>query len=208
MDAKQLILDLYSIGAFKFGSFTLKSGIQSPIYLDLRLIVSYPKILAQISEALWEKIKNLTFDLICGVPYTALPIATALSLSDNIPMVLRRKESKDYGTKKMIEGVFEKGQTCLIIEDVITSGTSVIETIDALHQEGLQVRDIAVVVDREQGGKEKLEEKGYFVHSLFGMEDLLQTLHQEGNIDSNIVEAVREFIKSSRVAHLSKPQAT
>ncbi|HSW86408.1 MAG TPA: orotate phosphoribosyltransferase [Rhabdochlamydiaceae bacterium] len=208
MDAKQLILDLYSIGAFKFGSFTLKSGIQSPIYLDLRLIVSYPKILTQISEALWEKIKNLTFDLICGVPYTALPIATALSLSDNIPMVLRRKESKDYGTKKMIEGVFEKGQTCLIIEDVITSGTSVIETIDALHQEGLQVRDIAVVVDREQGGKEKLEEKGYFVHSLFGMEDLLQTLHQEGNIDSNTVEAVREFIKSSRVALLPKPQAT
>jgi orotate phosphoribosyltransferase len=202
---QQLILDLFSVGAFKFGSFTLKSGMQSPIYLDLRVIVSYPKILTQISEALWEKIKNLSFDLICGVPYTALPIATALSLSDDIPMVLRRKESKDYGTKKMIEGVFQEGQTCLIIEDVITSGTSVLETIDSLDQEGLLVRDIAVVVDREQGGKEKLEEKGYFVHALFGMSDLLQTLHQEGKIDSKTLEDVNEFIKSSRVSHLSKP---
>ena len=205
MDTKQLILELYSIQAIKFGSFTLKSGLQSPIYLDLRVIVSYPQLLKKISDALWEKVKNLSYDLICGVPYAAVPIASALSLKHNIPMIMARKEMKNYGTKKMVEGVFQKNQTCLIIDDLITSGTSILETIESLDQEGLKIRDTAVVINREQGGKEKLEEKGYFIHCLFGMSDLLQTLKQTGKIDSATFDTVIKFIKDSHDSPFLKP---
>jgi uridine monophosphate synthetase len=94
------------------------------------------------------------FDLICGVPYAALPMATAMSLESYIPLIIKRKEAKSYGTKKLIEGIYQKGQNCLLVEDVITSGKSLLETIPEIEQEDLKVSDIVVVLDREQGGKQ------------------------------------------------------
>ena len=109
---KQLILRLHEVGAVKFGSFTLKSGLQSPIYIDLRLIISFPDLLKAVAQCMWQIVSPATNkpDVLCGVPYTALPIATHMSLEHNLPMVMRRKEAKNYGTKKLIEGVFETGQ--------------------------------------------------------------------------------------------------
>ena len=195
-DIHSLILDLHQIQAVKFGNFTLKSGIQSPIYIDLRIIISYPQLLKQIASLLWAKIKPLSFDLLCGVPYTALPIATAICVAHDIPMVMRRKESKDYGTKKMIEGVFQAGQTCLIIEDVISSGASILETVDPLEKEGLRITDAIVIINREQGGENKLKDKGINLHSLLTISDLVTTLQQEEKISTATAQSVREFLAS------------
>lgn len=195
-EVKSLILDLYAIQAVKFGSFTLKSGIQSPIYLDLRVIISYPDILKKITNALGKLLDNLHFELLCGVPYTALPIATALSLDRHIPMVMRRKEAKDYGTKKMIEGVFHEGQVCLIIEDVITSGASILETATSLQAEGLEIEDAIVIINREQGGKEHLREKGIHLHPLISILDLLKVLFYEKKISEETFRAVNEFLSA------------
>ena len=96
----KIILQLYDMGAIKFGKFTLKSGLSSPFYIDLRETVSFPLLLKEIAEALWSKIAHLQYDRICGVPYTAIPFASTLSILHEKPMVMRRKEAKEHGTKK------------------------------------------------------------------------------------------------------------
>lgn len=178
MKQNTLIESLYKIGAVKFGEFTLKSGKTSKIYLDLRQIVSHPHVLRAVSDAIWEKVSASKFDLICGVPYTALPIATCVSLDHNVPMIMRRKEKKEYGTKQQIEGKYEAGQSCLIIEDVITSGASILETTAELEAAGLKVKDLAVLIDRQQGGKENLQAKNYAVHAVFTMQEIFKLLLQ------------------------------
>jgi uridine monophosphate synthetase len=199
MQNRTLIHKLYEIGAVKFGSFTLKSGLQSPIYIDLRLTVSYPRLLVAISEALLSQVRGAPFDLICGVPYTALPFATAISIQHNIPMILRRKEKKEYGTGKMLEGVFSKGQKCLVVEDVITSGQSLFETIAALEQEGLIVEDAAVLIDREQGGAKALAMKRYRLHSVLPLGEIVQCLAEDRSITEEAAASTMEFIRANQL---------
>jgi len=196
---KELIKKLYEINAVKFGEFKLKSGIMSPIYIDLRVIVSYPEVLKMVAQAMWEKINGVNFDLICGVPYTALPIATAISLEHSVPMIMRRKEVKDYGTKKAIEGKFNAGQNCLVVEDLVTSGSSVFETIEPLQLEGLKVTDIVVLVDREQGGRKHLLEKGYNLHAVITITQMLDVLEAEKKLDQEMVNKVKDFIAQNQV---------
>lgn len=185
---KDLILKLHEIGAVKFGRFTLKSGMLSPIYFDLRRIISYPSLLVEIGDLLWSLGKSA--ELICGVPYTALPIATAISIKRNIPMVMRRKEKKEYGTRQSIEGVFQKGQSCLLIEDLITSGKSVEETLEPLEEAGLRITNILAVIDREQGGVPRLREKGYEVDCLITLSEILKTLGAQGLICQEKIKEV------------------
>ena len=173
---KEFFLECYKLGIIKFGRFTLKSGIESPFYVDLRPLASDPKILKNLANYLLEMLPLDNFDLICGVPYAALPMATAMSLESYIPLIIKRKEAKEYGTKKMIEGIYQKGQNCLLVEDVITSGKSLIETIAEIEQEDIKVADIVVVLDREQGGKQLLESKGFRVHTLFNISEVCEIL--------------------------------
>ena len=196
---KEIALALHEIGAIKFGEFTLKSGMKSPIYIDLRVLVSYPKVLKLVSDAIIGIAKDLQFDVIAGIPYTALPIATAISLKKEWPMVYARKENKEYGTKKKIEGVYKEGQTALIIDDLITTGGSKFETIEPFEAADLKITDFVVLVDREQGGGRKLEEKGYKFHSVIGINELLDILKDEGKISEEDYDKSKKFIADTQV---------
>lgn len=196
---KEIALALYDIGAIKFGEFTLKSGIKSPIYIDLRLLISYPKILKLISDAMIEVAKGLEFDVIAGIPYTALPIATAISIDQDWPMTYARKEVKNYGTKKKIEGVFSEGDTALIIDDLITTGGSKFETTEPFEASGLKIKDFIVLVDREQGGGRLLSEKGYNLHSIIGINELLDILNEEGKLADADYQKAKDFIAETQV---------
>ena len=196
---KEFFLECYKLGIIKFGRFTLKSGIESPFYVDLRPLSSDPKILKKLANYLLDMLPLDNFDLICGVPYAALPMATAMSLESYIPLIIKRKEAKQYGTKKMLEGIFSKGQNCLLVEDVITSGTSLLETIPEIENEGITVSDIVVVLDRQQGGREILESKGFRVHTLFTISEVCSMLREEGHLSDDEVSRINDFLAGNAV---------
>ncbi|WP_137906154.1 orotidine-5'-phosphate decarboxylase [Chryseobacterium sp. 2VB] len=196
---KEFFLECYKLGIIKFGRFTLKSGIESPFYVDLRPLASDPKILKNLANYLLEMLPLDNFDLICGVPYAALPMATAMSLESYIPLIIKRKEAKSYGTKKLIEGIYQKGQNCLLVEDVITSGKSLLETIPEIEQEDLKVSDIVVVLDREQGGKQLLESKGYRVHTLFNISEVCNILQETGELSDEEVKRIQDFLQGNHI---------
>ena len=196
---KEFFLECYKLGIIKFGRFTLKSGIESPFYVDLRPLASDPKILKKLANYLLDMLPLDNFDLICGVPYAALPMATAMSLESYIPLIMKRKEAKQHGTKKLMEGIFTKGQNCLLVEDVITSGKSLLETIPEIESEGITVSDIVVVLDRQQGGKELLESKGYHVHTLFTISEVCKMLKEEGLLMDDEIERINDFLAGNVV---------
>lgn len=201
---EQLILDLHTINAIKFGEFKLKSGILSPYYLDLRMLVSYPYLLRLTADVFWEKLRLLYFDVIVGVPYTAIPIVTSIGLEHEQSMVFVRKERKDYGTKKLIEGQYHKGQKALVVDDVITNGESKLITIKPLEEEGLIVEDIVVLLDREQGGVELLAKHGYRCLPIFKMKEVFDTLLTYKRIDKKMMEDCTLFTRKTRKQFLKQ----
>lgn len=208
INKEKFLLKSYELGIIKFGEFTLKSGILSPFYVDLRPLASSPELLSELSQLLLAMLKDCRHELICGVPYAALPMATAMSLESKVPLIIKRKESKNYGTKKMLEGIFKEGQRCVLVEDVITSGKSLLETIEEVEKEGLKVKDIVVVLDRQQGGKELLESKGYHVHTLFSIENVIDILYNHEFLNQSQVVKIKDFLKEKPTVQLSAPRLT
>ena len=191
---------LHDIGAIKFGTFTLKSGLVSPFYIDLRPIVSYPDILKKLSDLLVEELSNISnYDYICGVPYSGLSFASAASIANDIPMLIKRKERKKYGTKRLVEGSQQPGDHIVLIEDVVSSGASLLETIEDLKAEQLDIAGILVVIDRQQGGTDLLKAEGFQVTSLFTVTQLLELLIQSERLDKEIAEKVSNFIHNHQI---------
>ncbi len=193
---RQLAQDLVDSQCVRFGQFTLKSGIVSPIYLDLRRLVAHPSILRRVAQAYAAKLKELQFDRLAGIPYAALPIATAIALEIDRPMIYPRREAKDYGTKALIEGDYQARETIVVIDDLATTGGSKIEAIQKLEEAGLKVRDIVVLIDRGQGAGPMLAEAGYRLHAVVNLLDLLPEWRRSGAISQAQFEEVRAFLNS------------
>ena len=181
---------LFDAGCLRFGQFTLASGRTSPYYFDLRLLVSEPALLKQVAAAYGELLRGLTFDHIAAIPYAALPIGTAVALHLERPLVYPRKEVKAYGTGKQVEGRFAAGETAVVVDDVITSGGSKLEAIATLEAAGLQVRDIVVLIDREEGGREPLEARGYHVHAVLRLAEIVDALVAAGRLTHEARQAI------------------
>ncbi len=185
---------LLSAGCIKFGDFTLKSGLKSPIYIDLRRIISHPKLLEQVGAAYLPLLQTLKFDRIAGLPYAAIPIATAISLQGGYPMIYPRKEVKSYGTKAEIEGEYHAGETVVIIDDLATTGGSKFEAIEKLTGAGLVIKDVVVLIDRQSGAKESLAQAGYSMHAVLTIAQLLDYWESTGKVEKDKIEATRDFL--------------
>lgn len=189
---------LLEAGCIKFGEFTLKSGLQSPIYIDLRQIISYPKLLEQIGAAYLPSLRNLKFDRIAGLPYAAIPIATAISLQGNYPMIYPRKEAKAHGTKAEIEGEYHAGETVVVIDDLATTGGSKFEAIEKLTGAGLVVKDVVVLIDRQSGAQESLKKAGFNLHAVLTISQLLDYWEKTGKVEKDKTKETRKFLKQNR----------
>lgn len=150
--------------------------------------------------------KDAKCDHICGVPYTALPVATLLSVEAKIPMLMRRKEAKGYGTKKMIEGHYKPGQQCLIVEDVVTSGSSILETVKDLQKEGLIATEAVIILDREQGGRQNLEANKVPMKSLFTLTKLIEILLSHEKITIEVAVKVQDYLKDTQAPSIGMYQ--
>ena len=196
-DKERLVLKLNEIGAIKFGEFTLTSGKICPYYIDLRFLSSYPDILRLVISEYAKILDDLEYDIIVGIPYAAIPIATALALELNQPMIFTRKEQKEHGTKKLIEGVYKRNDRAVVIDDVISDGASKFAAIHPLEAEGIIVKDIVVLVDREQGGPDIVREKGYNCHYVYSINDILSILRRHDKINDDMVRKSKEFMASN-----------
>ncbi len=191
---EDLVLGLYDTGCVQFGSFTLKSGQVSPVYLDLRRTVANPALLRVVARAYERLLTPLTFDRLAAIPYAGLPIGTAVALEMNRPLIYPRREIKGYGTGRAIEGDFKAGETAAIIDDVITTGASKIETLAPLSAAGLKVQDIVVLIDREQGGARELAAHGLRLHSVLTITTLLEILTRRARISAEDSARVRAYL--------------
>lgn len=194
----QLALHLFDAGCVQFGTFTLKSGLTSPIYIDLRLLAGYPALLQEVARSMAVLARDLTFDRIAAVPYAGLPIGTALALELNRPLIYPRREVKEYGTRRPIEGTFAPGETVLLVDDLITRGDSKLEAIAPLQEAGLIVRDVLVLIDREQGGAEDLARHGLRLHAVLPLSRMLAVLRDAGRISQEKYREVMDYLARTR----------
>ena len=186
---------LLEIGCIKFGQFTLKSGRTSPIYFDLRRLIAHPVFLQQVARAYRTMLEGLEFDHLAALPYAALPITSVICALGGWSMIYPRKEEKDYGTKALVEGVFSEGQTAVVIDDLITTGGSKLEAISKLLENGLEVQDIVVLIDRSRDAGSYLQEQGYQLHAYMTLSELLDYYQSIGKITEDLARKVEQFLE-------------
>ncbi len=203
MTKQNFIIRLFETGAIRFGEFTLKSGITSPFYINLRQIVSYPDLLESLSKLLSDVIpENQNYKRIVGVPYAGIPIASAFSIYTGKPMLIPRKEEKAYGSKDAIIGEYDEGDECLLIEDIVTSGESILETKAVLEQAGMQIAASAVIVDRRAVRNDFRQQHGFPLYAFCTIEEVIKILFDHSLLSQEDVMKVEQFLKKSA---LGKP---
>ena len=190
----RLAKGLLDAGCLQFGDFVLHSGAHSPVYVDLRRLVTYPRLLTQVAEAYAELLKGLRYDRIAAIPYAGLPIGTAVALQTGDPLIYPRREIKDYGTRRAIEGEYRAGETVVLLDDLISSGGSKLQVAEPLRSAGLDVRDVVVLIDRQQGGTQDLAKHGLVLHAVLTLREMVDALEQSGDLDAERAQQVRDYL--------------
>jgi orotate phosphoribosyltransferase len=199
-ELQTLMRRLVEIGAIRFGEFTLKSGIRSPFYIDLRVVISFPDVLETVGALMAAEVARCGADRVGGIPYAGLPLAVAASLAGKLPLIYPRREDKGHGTRRRIEGLFRPGERVVLIDDIVTDGASKFEAIQPLEEAGLVVKDLVILIDREQGGRELLRAKGYTLHAILTISQCFDEWERSGLVDVLLLRQSREFLKATRVA--------
>ena len=197
---------LWKLGAVQFGSFTLgRTTVNSPVYVNLRLLIGHPTALWRAAHIIWDEVQTLQsmlhpqvqpFDLVAGVPFGGLHIGTAFSLTAKVPMVYLHPRPDDLG--KDIEGLYHPNQRVLIMDDLLAGGGSILETALQLGEVGLIVRDAVVLLDRQQGGHERLRRQGINLVSILTLETLMNYLMSSGKISEDWYRKTVEFLQIHR----------
>lgn len=192
----KIATSIYDDGLLKFGEFTLKSGVVSPFYIDLRKAQSHPDTFGLIVDAYAEMMTGEDSSLLlAGVPEAATPLTAAVGYKLKRPLVQPRKVVKDHGTKSSIEGDFQTGDKVILLDDLITKGDSKLEAIKQVEDAGLEVEKLIVLVDRQQGGVEMVENAGYKIEAAFTITELIDLLLSSGKISQKQYDEVTNFIK-------------
>ena len=192
---KEFAAFLHEKGIIRFGDFVLASGKKSPYYVDLRLAPSYPHEFRRMAKRLEEQVGRETgfgrFDAIVSVPTGGMIVATALAVETLKPLIYVRSKPKRHGTSRSVEGVVSEGMRAVMIDDVATTGGSVLNAIGLLRKEGITVDDAYVVIDRLEGAKEALKEEGVRMHSVANILEISEALYAQGLIDEQVLGRVR-----------------
>ncbi|HZP26238.1 MAG TPA: phosphoribosyltransferase, partial [Dehalococcoidia bacterium] len=197
---------LWDLGAIQFGDFTLgRTTLHSPVYVNLRLLTSSPRALQRSARVMWEEVRALQsmarphinpFQRVTGIPFGGLHLALAFSLSSKTPLIyVHPPKSRDV-PESYLEGIYERGETALLVDDLITSGGGAIETAHWLQERaGLHVRDVVVLIDRDEGGREQLRQHGLNLISILSMEAMLNYLMASGKIEEQWFRKSIDYIQ-------------
>jgi len=195
---KEFAIFLYKNNIIRFGNFTLASGKNSSYYVDLRLIPSYPhqfrKMIKNLQNLIVKKTGLDDFDCLASVPTGGLVVTSALAIEIVKPLIYVRSKPKEHGTTKSIEGKISAGMKVVMVDDVMTTGTSVLNGINQLKEAGLLVSDLYVVINRLEGGDKALSDIGVQTHQLTDILEITDILFQEKLIDKEIFEKIKNQV--------------
>jgi len=201
---KQVGILLIKNNAIKFGDYILASGKKSPYYIDLRQTISSPNTMDWIANSLTRIVLNEIgkdkIDKILGVPTAGVPFATVVSQKLGIPLIYYRQARKEHGVRKKIEGILDRNDRVLVIDDLITTGESVIETAEVIRDQGGVVNELAVLLDREQGGQQRLRSSRIEPHILFKISGAMEWLHKVGLIEDKMYDLLVKYIEEESQA--------
>lgn len=199
----RLALELLDHGVVKFGEFWLKLHEEkpdaplSPIYIDLRVIRSVPHLMRRVVCTYEDQVSDLVFDCYADVPTAATPIVSILSFITRTPMVSPRMDSKTHGAPGKIDGIVNQGQVVLLVDDLVTTADSKLKAISILKDLGLRVYDVVVLIDREQGGVQKLERQGYRCHAVFKLSELVGLYAERRLITGSMYDKVTTYLREN-----------
>ena len=195
---KEFATFLYQNGAIKFGNFKLSSGKDSPYYIDLRIVPSFPhqfrKMIKALQSSISEKIGFDNFDCIASVPTSGLVIASALAIETVKPLIYIRQKPKDYGTENVIEGKIAVGSRVLLVDDVGTTGLSLLNAIKALKASKMVVTDAFTIINRFEGARELLASENVRLYEITDIIALSSILHEADLLDDEIFERIKKQI--------------